>query len=174
MNYLFTAPINKENSNFQNSPLIVPTIYNMGLQSLPSSNLYYAIGEQNTFAIPIELGPDQILTLKDSMSKFIPRQQSKASHVLITTTDQPDIAGNYQLLKENEILQTVSYNYSRKESRLNYLTAEDWNNATIHASVDDLFDSISEANSINSFWKWFAIFALIFLLCEMLILKFVK
>jgi len=172
--YLFTAAIDAVNSNFINSPLVVPTIYNMGLQSLPLPNLYYIIGKQNTFGVPVHLGPDQILAMKDSISQFIPRQQTKANHVLITTTDQPNKAGSYQLVKENELLQTVSYNYSRKESSMNYLNAEDWTGANVHNSIDDLFDSLSEANSINSFWKWFAIFALFFLLCEMFILKFLK
>ncbi len=172
--YLFTAAVDKENSNFINSPLVVPTIYNMGLQSLPLPSLYYIIRDQNTYGVPVQLGPDQILTLKDSTAQFIPMQQTKANHVLITTTDQPESAGNYQLTKDNEVLQHVSYNYSRKESRMNYLNAEDWNGANVHSSVDELFNSLSEASSINSFWKWFAIFALLFLLCEMLILKFLK
>lgn len=172
--YLFTAAIDKENSNFINSPLVVPTIYNMGLQSLPLPSLYYIIGKQNTYGVPVNLGPDQILGLKDSISQFIPLQQNKANHVLITTTDQPDEAGNYQITKENEVLQQVSYNYSRKESRMNYLNADDWTGANVHSSVDELFDSLAQANSINSFWKWFAIFALFFLLCEMFILKFLK
>lgn len=172
--YLFTAAIDAENSNFINSPLVVPTIYNMGLQSLPLPSLYYIIGEQNTFGVPLQLGPDQILAMKDSISQFIPRQQTKANHVLITTTDQPNKAGSYQLVRENELLQTVSYNYSRNESSMNYLNAKDWTGANVHNSIDDLFDSLSEANSINSFWKWFAILALFFLLCEMFILKFLK
>lgn len=172
--YLFTAAIDAENSNFINSPLVVPTIYNMGLQSLPLPKLYYIIGNQNTFGVPVQLGPDQILAIKDSIEQFIPLQQSKANHVLVTTTDQPNKAGTYQLVKENEILQSVSYNYSRKESRMSYLNAADWQGANLYNSIDDLFDSISEANSINSFWKWFAIFALFFLMCEMLILKFLK
>lgn len=172
--YLFTAAIDKENSNFINSPLVVPTIYNMGLQSMPLPSLYYVIGQQNTFAVPIQLGPDQILAIKDSISQFIPLQQNKANHVLITTTDQPEKAGNYQLMREQEVLQSVSYNYSRNESKMNYLNAEDWDGANVHSSVNELFDSLSDANSINSFWKWFAIFALFFLLCEMIILKFLK
>src|SRR5690606_3598513 len=126
---------------------------------------------QNTFAVPIQLGPDQILAIKDSISQFIPLQQNKANHVLITTTDQPEKAGNYQLMREQEVLQSVSYNYSRNESKMNYLNAEDWDGANVHSSVNELFDSLSDANSINSFWKWFAIFALFFLLCEMIILK---
>ncbi len=172
--YLFTAAINKENSNFQNSPLVVPTIYNMALQSLPLPDLYYTIGTQNTIAVPVKLGPDEILTIKDSTSQFIPLQQTKANFVLMTTTEEPNKAGNYQIRTENEFLENISYNYTRAESELKYLNPENWNDAKVYKTVDDLFDSINEANSINSFWKWFAIFALLFLLFEMLILKFYK
>jgi hypothetical protein len=172
--YFFTAAINKENSNFQNSPLVVPTIYNMALQSLPLSRLYYTIGDQNSIAVPVKLGPNEILTIKDSTAQFIPIQQTKANFVLMTTTDEPNKAGNYQIVKENEFLENISYNFNRNESELQYLNAKDWKGAKVYKNVDDLFDSISEANSINSFWKWFAIFALLFLVFEMLILKFYK
>ena len=172
--YLFTAAINKENSNFQNSPLVVPTIYNMALQSLPLPRLYYTIGEQNSIAIPVKLGPDEILTIKDSTSQFIPLQQTKANFVLMTTTDEPNKASNYHIVKENDFLENISYNYSRNECELQYLNPEDWEGAEVYKTVDELFDSINEANSINSFWKWFAIFAMLFLLFEMLILKFYK
>ena len=39
--YTSTAAINLKNSNFQNSPLIVPTFYNMAKQSLALPKLYY-------------------------------------------------------------------------------------------------------------------------------------
>lgn len=172
--YFFTAAINKENSNFQSSPLVVPTIYNMALQSLPWPRLYYTIGGQNAIAIPVKIAPDEILTIKDSISQFIPLQQTKANYVLITTADQPAKADNYQIMKENEFLENISYNYSRKESELHYANPETWKGVQVYKTIDELFDTIAEANSINSFWKWFAIFALLFLICEMLILKFFK
>lgn len=172
--YLFTAAINKENSNFQNSPLVVPTIYNMALQSLPLPKLYYTIGEQNSIAVPVKLGADEILTIKDSTAQFIPLQQTKANFVLMTTTEEPNKAGNYQIVEENDFLENISYNYARNESQLQYLNPEDWIGAKVYKTIDALFDSINEANSINNFWKWFAIFALLFLLFEMLILKFYK
>ena len=172
--YLFAAPINKENSNFQNSPLVVPTIYNMALQSLPLPHLYYTIGQQNEIAVPVKLGQDEIITVKDSTEQFIPIQQTKANYVLMTTTDEPAKAGNYQIMKKNEFLENISFNYSRSESELQYLSPEDWEGAKVYSSVEALFDSIEDANAINSFWKWFAIFALLFLLFEMLILKFYR
>ena len=172
--YFFTAPLNNENSNFQNSPLVVPTLYNMAQQSLPLPKIYYTIGKQNTMAVPLKLGPDEILTIKDSTVQFIPPQQAKANFVLVTTTDEPSKAGNYQIFKKDEFIENVSYNYDRSESELLYQNAANWPGVKVHKSIDALFDAINEDTSVNNFWKWFAIFALLFLLFEMLILKFYK
>ena len=174
LNYLFTAPINKENSNFQNSPLIVPTIYNMGLGSLPLPRLYYIIGEQNTLAVPVTLETNEIVVIKDSISQFIPLQNTRPNHVLITLTEDPKIAGNYTILKDDELLNNISFNYSREESPMLYANAKDWIGTEVFSTVNSLFDSLSEANATNNFWKWFAIFAVVFLIMEMLILKLFK
>jgi hypothetical protein len=172
--YVATAAINQENSNFQNSPLIVPTLYNIAQQSLQLPELYYHIGRQNTFSIPIQLKQNEILTMKDSTVQFIPLQQTKANKVDITTLDEPSQAGIYQIVKEDTFIENSSFNYNRDESTLQYADAAAWTGVTSHDSIATLFESINEANSINSFWKWFVIFALLFLLLEMLILKFYK
>jgi hypothetical protein len=172
--YLCTASINAENSNFQNSPLIVPTLYNMALQSLQLPKLYYTIGQQNSFAVPITLIQDEILTLRDSIVNFIPLQQTKANKVNITTNEMPATAGTFQIEKEKQFVENVSYNYSREESVLQYAKVEAWDGVEVFKSVDELYGSIAEENTINSFWRWFAIFALLFLILEMLILKFYK
>src|SRR5690606_23064259 len=39
-NYLFTAPLNDKNSNFKNSPLIVPVLYNIAKNSLKLPELF--------------------------------------------------------------------------------------------------------------------------------------
>lgn len=173
-NYFFTAALDTDNSNFVNSPLIVPTLYNMALQSLPLPRLYNTIGRQNTFAVPVTLGPDEILKIADSTSQFIPLQQNKGNHVLITTSDNPARAGTYAVTRGDAVLQYVSFNYFRKESNLEYANPENWEGANVFSNVNEVMEIMAQANSINSFWKWFAIFALFFLICEMVILKFVK
>ncbi|RMA64511.1 BatA domain-containing protein [Ulvibacter antarcticus] len=172
--YLSTAPINSKNSNFQNSPLIVPTLYNMAQQSLKLPKLYYNLGRQNQFSVPISLKQDEILTLRDSVSDFIPLQQTKANQVNITTNEDPVKAGTYAIEKEQEFLQFVSYNYNRDEGNLQYANVDDWEGVNSFDNIASLFANIAEENTINSFWKWFAIFALLFLLAEMLVLKFMK
>jgi nicotinamidase-related amidase len=146
----------------------------MAMQSLPLAELYYETGSQNTFAIPIELSQDEILKIADSTSTFIPLQQSKATQVIITTSDSPENAGNFDVLRNNEPLEGLSYNHGRSESLLQYHEPEAWEGARYYEDVVAMFDSISEENSINSFWKWFVIFAVVFLVLELLVLKFFK
>jgi hypothetical protein len=172
--YVSTAAFNSDNTNFQNSPLIVPTLYNMAQLSLPLPELYYEIGKQNKFSVPVTLIQDEILIIKDSLQSLIPLQQTKANQVDITTTDEPATASTFSITKDNQLLQNVSYNYNRSESVLHYVNPEDWEGAIVYDSVSNVFSSIAEENSMNSFWKWFAIFAFIFLLLEMLFLKFYK
>ncbi len=172
--YFLSAPINLENSNFQNSPLIVPTFYNMAQQSLALPNLYYTIGKQNNFDVAIQLMEDEILKIKDSSNVFIPLQQTKANKVAVTTIEEPAASSTFDIVKETDFITNISYNFNRNESNLQYLNTENWNSVNNNASISELFESITEANNINSFWKWFVIFAVLFLLIEMLVLKFFK
>jgi len=172
--FVATAAINIDNSNFQSSPLIVPTLYNMAKQSLSLPKLYYEIGKQNTYSVPVHLERDEIVTLKDSTVSFIPLQQTKESQVNITTTNEPSKAGIYSIEKNMENIEYVSYNFNREESNLQYANPENWTGVTVYDTVDELFDTITKENSIDSYWKWFVIFAVLFLILEMIVLKFYR
>lgn len=172
--FVATAAFNQENSNFKTSPLIVPTLINMAQQSLSLPKLYFEAGKSNSFAVPVKLAQDDIVTLKDSITSFIPLQQTKANSVEITTESDPAKDGNYGIYQNDKLLQYISYNYPRTESQLTYANAEDWEGVESYSSVSDLFNSIAEENNTTSFWKWFVIFAVLFLLVEMFILKFFK
>ena len=172
--YSLTAAINSQNSNFQNSPLIVPTFYNMAKQSLALPKLYYEIGKQNLYSIPISLKQDEIIKISDSLNTFIPLQQTKKNQINIITENDPFKAGNYNITKDDVVIDMVSYNYNRQESILSYTNPKNWDDTNLYSNVNDLFNNITLDNKINSFWKWFVILALLFLLIELVILKFYK
>ncbi len=172
--FLTTAAIDDENSNFKNSPLIVPTFYNIALQSLPLPKLYYTIGNSNLISANVKLTKDEILTFVNKNERFIPIQQTKANSVQITTVDDPNIAGTYSIETKNTQIEPISFNYNRKESNLTYADSENWEGAKQYNSINDLFEAVSANNEVTNFWKWFAFFGLLFLIAEMLILKFLK
>lgn len=172
--YIFTASLSNDNSNFKNSPLIVPTLYNMAKNSFKIPALYYTIGNDNNFDVNVQLGQDDILSLKKDGIDLIPKQQYFNNKVSINTLDAPTIAGIYTIQNKDEAIQNVSYNYNRSESELVYQSLPNTNNLTVSNSIADTFDSIKSEANVNALWKWFAIFALVLLVIEMLILKYFK
>jgi hypothetical protein len=172
--FVFTASLNEANSNFINSPLIVPTLYNIGKMSLKFPELYYSIGKENTYDVSVQLHQDDILSLENKTVNMIPQQQYFNNKVVIHTYDEPSTAGIYTIKDNNKSIQNISYNYARHESNLVYQDISNLKNIHLSNSITDIFNSLKSDSKVNELWKWFAIFALAFLIIEMLILKYFK
>ena len=172
--YAFSSALNDENSNFKNSPLIVPVLYNIGKQSLKLPQLYYSIGQPNTIAINAVLGQDDILTLGTDENTVIPLQKTFSKTVVLETTDYPVNAGIFNVKNESEVLQNLSFNYNREESNLSYLDIKKNTNVSVNESLATTINDIKSSSTINALWKWFVIFALVFLIIEILLLKYLK
>lgn len=172
--FIFTAALNSSNSNFKNSPLIVPTMYNMAKNSFKVPDIYYTIGRDNSFNVNVQLNQDDILSLSNNNLNIIPKQHYFNNKVLINTLEDPAISGIYTIKNKNENLQNVSYNYNRMDSDLTYQDLSNINNLILTDSITDGFDIIKSDTNMNALWKWFAIFALVLLIIEMLILKYFK
>ncbi|UOY06309.1 BatA domain-containing protein [Muricauda sp. SCSIO 64092] len=169
--YVFTASLHAENSNFINSPLVVPTFFNIGEQSLKNAALYQTIGQKQSVDVNHRLEQDNILKLGKGEVEFIPLQQSFFNKVRLTFEENPSKDGTYVVLRNNDTLQNLSFNFPRSESKLNYLAATDFGTATVHSSISELFRTLQEDTSITDYWKWFVIFALLFAVLELLIQK---
>ncbi len=172
--FVFSSALNIKNSNFINSPLIVPTLYNIGRQSLQLPKLYYTINKENTFDINTIMQQDDILKLKSSTIEIIPQQRTYSNKVTVSTNETPDIAAIYAISNNTEILEHISYNYSRNESKMSYLNLGIIKNVNIKDSIPQLFNDIKSETNVNELWKWFVIFAAMLLILEMLILKYFK
>ncbi|MFX0557997.1 BatA domain-containing protein [Maribacter sp. CXY002] len=172
--FIFTASLSTENSNFKNSPLIVPTFYNMAIGSLKQSEIYHTIGNKVSIDIPITLPKDNILKLSNNEVEFIPEQRSMSKKVQLTFTEIPTLDGIYTIKNNSTSLKDISFNYNRSESDLTYLTIGDSNTGRPFETVNDYFDETLKANSIKEFWKWFAILALTFVIIETLLQRLLK
>lgn len=172
--YVFASALQDNNSNFKHSPLIVPTFYNIAKRSLQIPNLYYTIGEENHYDVAATLQQDDILSLKKEAINLIPQQQYFNNKVSISTSEMPNEAGIYEIKNKTEVIENVSYNYNRLESNLQYQNLSNLDNVTTSNSISELFDTLKKDTKINELWKWFVIFALIFLVIEMLLLKYLK
>lgn len=173
-NFVFTAPLNLLNSNFRQSPLVVPSFYNMGASVLKSGQPYYLLGRTNRIEVPVELKGDEILQITSLNLNFIPQQQSFANKVEIITDELPDAPGNYNVMNNDDLIMGVSYNLHRKESDLSYNDLSGNEIITVVSNISEYFTSAGYNREDDSLWKWFVTFALILLFIETLLLKYLK
>ena len=172
--YVFAAPINPENSNFQQSPLIVPTLYKMAMNNKNTGINALTIGNNNPFMVEVILSKDEILEIKNDSETFIPVQQILNDKVKLTFNDFPVQAGNFEIFNQKESLQNISFNYNRTESDLAQANENVLSQYKTIDSVPTIFDTLQTDRTDNQIWKWFVIFALLFLVSEMAIIRFVK
>ncbi|TLP79743.1 BatA domain-containing protein [Maribacter sp. ACAM166] len=169
--YFFAASLANENSNFKNSPLIVPTFYNMGLNSLKLPPLYASLGKEVEIEVPITLQQDDNIKISNAKNEFIPQQRVFPKKVQLTFIENPKEAGIYTIMHNEKMIRNISFNDNRKESELIYSRLPE-NNA--NSSLSNFFLESQKNNAINEFWKWFAILALAFVLIETLLQRFLK
>ncbi|MFZ4678776.1 MAG: vWA domain-containing protein [Flavobacterium sp.] len=172
--YVFAAPINKTNSNFQNSPLIVPTFYNMAQSSRKTGVNALIIGEDQSFVVDALLSKDEILTVKNNAESFIPVQQLLNTKVKMTFNESPSEAGNFGIFNGSNLVKNINFNYNRTESNLALANPDAANKFKEIDDIETVFDTIQTDRTDTQIWKWFVILALLFLALEVLIQKFVK
>ncbi|WP_407266759.1 BatA domain-containing protein [Tenacibaculum maritimum] len=176
--YWIASSLTKSNSNFTNSPLVVPLFYNFGQQSLHPSKLYYTIDNLNTIDIHSKPNKNTILRMQGNETTFIPLQQKFQNKVVLSTLEQPLIAGFYKVLNEDKIEKTIAFNYAKEESSLQFLNSRTLSkthkNITSNTSIKDVFQKINTKNEVHWLWKWFLALAIVSLLLEIFILKFFK
>ncbi len=172
--YVFAAPINKTNSNFQNSPLIVPTFYNMAQNTQKTGVNAMTIGESQPFVVDALVAKDEILTVKNATESFIPVQQLLNTKVKMTFNDNPTEAGNFGIFNGANLVQNISFNYNRTESNLALANPEAAANFKEIDDIETVFNTIQTDRTDTQIWKWFVMLTLLFLALELLIQKFVK
>jgi len=181
--YWIASPINQNNSNFKNSPLIVPVFYNFGKQSFQLSELYYTIGQKNSIDVKTSLTNDTVLQVEpknvnSSNVNFIPLQQVLEQKVVLTIADNPLKSGFFEIKKGDQNLKNIAFNYDRIESITAYADiknlTQSFNNTTYSNSIKQTFEQIESQFKTQNYWQWFLVIAILFLILEMLLIKFLK
>lgn len=171
---VFTAPINNANSNFQQSPLIVPLFYKIAQNNQKTGVNALTIGNNQPYFVDVLLTKDAILEVKGNEDSFIPVQQILNNKVKLTFNDFPETAGNYGIFDKKEWVENISFNYNRTESDLSQVNTNVVSDFKTADTISTIFNTLQTERTDSQIWKWFVIFALLFLALEMAIIKFVK
>jgi len=184
---LFAVPFQTSFSNFPKHAVFVPTMYKIAVSSIYEDNLFYTIGENEVITVRnINLGADNVLSIRNLQSEFefIPELRRVNSHLDIFSHGQITSAGNYTLFKSETSIKGISFNYDRTESELDFYTSEE-----IETLIDDLgltniqvvetadrpfVQTLADLSKGKQLWRWFVLLTLLFLIGEVLLLRFWK
>mgnify|MGYP000741762532 CR=1 FL=1 len=146
----------------------------MGINNQNNGVMALSIGNNNPFLVDATLSKEEILKVQNETETFIPIQQSLNDKVKLTFNDFPEQAGNFGIYNQKEFLKNISFNYNRTEGDLAQYNENILSEYKIIDSISTVFYTLQTDRTNNQIWKWFIIFALVFLVTEMAIIRFVK
>jgi len=176
--YVIASPLSGPGNKFSNSPLVVPLFYNFSLEGQNNEAIYKTIGQTNHMIVQSAITGDQPLKIVRNELQFIPLQSKNNDKIRVTTNDYPLTAGIYEFRSNEQIIEKIAYNYNRKESDLTYQSlqplADQYSNIYLYESIDKAIKDGNQRNNNKNLWQLFIIFALVFLVLEILLQKFLK
>ncbi len=176
--YIISGSISESDNKFLNSPLIVPLFYNFSLENQQNEGIYLNIGQSNQIIIQTRNISDEPMKIVRNDKEFIPVQTKKNDKIRISTSEFPQVSGIYDFNFSDETIEKIAYNYNRKESVLMFQSLESladrFNNIYLYDSIDKAIKDGNERNNNKNLWQLFIIFALVFLVLEILLQKYMK
>jgi len=176
--YWIASPLSMPDNNFKDSPLIVPLFLNFSFQNSMDKSLYFTIGKKNEITLRSDTFTDEPLKITMQDVEYIPLQSKRNNQINISTQEFPMLPGIYTIDDKQTEFQKLAYNYNRTESNLilNDLKVLE----TRHKNVQ-FFDStsaaikdVNDSHKNQNLWQLFIILAMVFLILEILLQKFLK
>lgn len=180
--FLLGSSLRSEQSTLANNALFVPVMYKIAIGAKDSDNSLYFTLDENVISVNGSGATEtDLYRLKTAEQEIVPGQQLSGSKVRLELPRFLMEPGFYDLVFKDEIAGVIAFNLEKDESLLQPLQEshilelfEPLRNKEIlkAASVEDLENNLSERFQGKELWKYALILALVFLLIEVLLLRF--
>lgn len=188
--YVMANPLSESFGSFAQNALFVPVMYKIAAQSVREQRTAYSFDE-NTVALTVpESSQNTVFKLKKDKVELIPVQRLNGNQLTLElpksnqlNSDQDLEAGYYELQKEGQLVQLLAFNHDNLESQLDYYTPAELRNFFAGQPNVQVFDNVADGEFVKEFqkqnigvslWSYFLWAALLFLLLEILVIRFIK
>jgi len=178
--YLSFLPIESTASNFSRHALFLPMLFKMALLGNQQNALFYAIGQNDQIEInDLNFNGDDVLKIKNKEMEIIPEVRKNERGASLYFADQIKKSGFYNANQEKKISASFAFNDDRAESNLHFYQQNqliDWFGVTQKDIFNSQEASIQQQIKVSKLgfplWKLCLILTLLFLILEMLLIKF--
>lgn len=177
--YAFACPLRKPFTQFQRHELIVPLAYNLAFRSSDSKAAYAVLGSSKGMPIPAELCQDEKLEWEKDGQAWM--SSCQAGRVFIPKVWK--VAGFYASTSPDLPRHYLAINFPRSESALSQYPSMQWENWVNNHAMADLDLNVSGSNLATQlkaytqdaeYWKLCIILALLFLLIESAMMRWLN
>ena len=182
--YLLASPLDEAFGNFARHALFVPTMYKLASISKDIGNHLYYSASDNTISLKLDsINRQAVYKLSSSENEIIPGQNISGNQLNMQMPKYTLQKSFYDLMVNENYLTTIALNTDKSESLLAAFTQEeleDLFDGRNNISVFDAPDSKKAENEIRKLkfgtplWKYALILSLLFLLSEVLLIRFFK
>lgn len=188
--YVFASPLSKEYGTFAEHALYVPTFFKMAYLSSKADRLAYNFSEGYLQFYMPNAPKNAVYKLRNKQFELIPGQSMRGKTLILTLPKSSELqenqilgSGIYDLEIDGKVSKSLALNHSKTESFMETYTSEELRGFFENQKNVKVYDDVKDGDFIQAFrdssldkpyWKYFIIAALIFLLAEILLTRFLK
>jgi len=184
--YTFAFPLSKNNFDFIRHSIFVPTVYNMVLNSGEPQKYAYSMDSDEPVILnqPQNVNEIKIINYQSKDEFICPFRTVGSGKKQLILDEMTKEAGHFLIQDGNKNIQSVSYNYSRKESIPEFYSEDDLQKIIktnefkqfqlIESSNLSFGETLQDLNNGRQLWRYFIIIAIFFIICEMAVIRFWK
>jgi len=181
--FLLASPLEKEFTDFYNHALFVPVMYRVAASGRRHENRAYYTVDENLVTVKADsLRGEEPLQLVGAQ-EIIPPQRRVGDKVYLEVVQFAISPGFYRIMNQQDTLDLIAFNLDKEESYLDHYSGAEAK--AFLGGGKNIF--LFEASSLNTFsneikerylgtplWKQALLMALLFLLAEVLLIRFLK
>ncbi len=181
--YLMASPLKAGFTDLHTHAIFVPVMYRIASSSRKSeSRLYHTLEEDFVTIRTDSLPPDQPLKLIGDQ-EVVPSQRGIGDHTLLEIPKFSIEQGFYQVMANRDTVTLLAFNLSKNESLLDQFTGDQMkaamgngkNISIFEAETPEAFSNEIKARYLGKpLWKYAIMLSLVFLLAEVLLVRFLK
>lgn len=180
MVYLQAASLDLNVNDFASKSIFPPLIYNFAVVKSQARPLYYTIGKnQQINDLDISNSSDDAIKFSNGSYEIIPPIHPLGQQIGIEIPSMMAKDGVFDVWRGGQLISVIACNYDRRESEMKFLNTVQLKEKFQHTYLDIENDSnfLQKNNngilkSNTTLWKLCVILALLFLIVEILLIRF--
>lgn len=181
--YIMACPLDRDHTDFYNNALFVPIMYRIAASGLKKTTpLYYTLKETFIKLYVDSLSGEEPLRLVGDQ-EIVPAQRHVGENVFLDIPKFSITQGFYRVVAHGDTVGLLAFNVNKAESLMDQYTGEEVKKRMGNGQTITLFDATSTdafSNEIKAryldkpLWKYALTLTLLFLLVEILLIRFLK